>query len=97
KWDNGQSSTITAFQATGLGSGYSALKKENNYREHLRKNNSPRTNDHSTSIGENRKIKLWPDGQKATVTGHQAAPINGGYSSLGKKQSAQERQIEKEQ
>lgn len=85
KWENGQKSTITGFQATGLGSGYSALKKDTNYRDKFKKTNTERKFDNNTSIIENRKIKLWPDGQKATKTGNEATPINGGYSSLGKR------------
>lgn len=97
KWENGQKSTITGFQATGIGSGYSAIKK-NNYRDKLKKSNTERIHEgNSSTLIENRRIKLWPDGQKATVTGHEATPINGGYSSLRKKQSRQKDQIVNEQ
>lgn len=89
KWENGQTATVTGFQATGIGSGYASLKKDKNVREAIVTPGSNRKSDsNSANIPENRKIKQWPDGQKATVTGHEAAPINGGYSSLGKKKKA---------
>ena len=92
-WDNGQKATITGFQATGIGSGYSAIKKNYNYRDKLKKSNTRINEGNSSTLIENRRIKLWPDGQKATVTGHEATPINGGYSSLRKKKSWQNDQI----
>ena len=33
---------------------------------------------------DNTKIINWPDGQRATPTGHEATSINGGYASLGR-------------
>ncbi len=87
-WENGQKSTITGYQATGIGSGYASLKKDKNVKEDIvNPANSRNRDSNSSNIPANRKIKLWPDGQKATVTGHEAAPINGGYSALGKKKN----------
>lgn len=89
KWENGQTATVTGYQATGIGSGYASLKKDKNVREAIvTPGNNRKRDSNSPNIPENRKIKQWPDGQKATVTGHEAAPINGGYSSLGKKKKA---------
>lgn len=88
KWENGQTATITGYQATGIGSGYASLKKDKNVRDAIvTPGNTRKRDSNSANIPSNRKIKLWPDGQKATVTGHEAAPINGGYSSLGKKKN----------
>ena len=81
-WGNGQTATPTGRQATGIGSGYSALRKNEPVKVI---NTSASLKATKRSVKENREIKLWPDGQKATVTGHEATPINGGYSALGRK------------
>ncbi len=87
KWENGQTATVTGYQATGIGSGYASLKKDKTVRKAIITPENTRWPDSNSSvILENRIIKQWPDGQKATVTGNQAAPINGGYSALGKKE-----------
>jgi hypothetical protein len=93
-WGNGQKATPTGRQATGIGSGYSALRQEQplkivNPTTSISAYSKSIPEGNTSTIIENRKIQLLPDGQKATKNGHEATPINGGYNSLRKKQSKQ--------
>jgi hypothetical protein len=83
-YKNGQSATPSGHEAMAMGSGYSFFKKavEKRLTTGNEANSGIFIRDNS-SIGNN--IKVMMHGQIATVSGHEATSINGGYASFGKK------------
>jgi hypothetical protein len=76
---SGQSSRSTSVSSTGT---YKAKKGK-------KAKKAP------SEVLNNRKTYNWKNGQRATPTGHEAAPLNGSYQSL-KKDTAAVKQKEEE-
>jgi hypothetical protein len=83
-YKNGQFATPSGHEAMAMGSGYSFFKKavEKRLTTGNEANSGIFIRDNS-SIGNN--VNIMMHGQTATLSGHEATAVNGGYASFGRK------------
>jgi hypothetical protein len=80
-WSDGQRATPTGHQATGVGSGYSALKPTQMAEVVPVGFEAQKITNTAVKL-DPRKIYNWADGTSSTPSGHIAAPVNGTFSAL---------------
>lgn len=97
-WEDGQVATPSGHRATGVANNsYSSLKKEKRtIKEELENKATKQQRFPSSSKLDPRKIYLWPDGQRATPSGHRATPVNGGYSAPVSDSNEKDRPLKKD-
>jgi hypothetical protein len=80
-WEDGQVATPSGHEAGAINSNKLAGNKKGKNTVQNGEIVSPSVvNPYTLTPG---KMYMWPDGQAATPTGHEAAAMNGGYAALG--------------